>query len=423
MTKKKIFDFDNDFDEIQNDLANSQNRLRQNNIKSKTNSLELQQLQKELEALTGQESESSGFLKLSENDINYDKQYFLNFSEQTHREIEKEINTNTNLLSPLTKTDYFVAFAIGLAGVLIDMLLVRVPKDINYLNKYQQKGSLLTSEIKKIGGENGDFKKIITKLEENFKVNYDASTINRFNNYQREVSGFYPKTHRMMSLSHDPFFGLLFGTLDIWNDSLTFIDSKGAIHSVGMSHLGEASLNDKIFAPLLWLGHLLSDACTKMGLPVPGWGFTQLLQFGNLGENDRTFADIARWMYVEGYDLRHFLTMSTVPGSIELLNRLYHKKTSDHYETPGLYLDKNLNELEQNVRLEKLLFISHSVAASGNVAKIIMNYGNPLNFNMPVWLGLIKQSVQFTLIETRNKDAEKAVRNRDKINNTWKGFE
>lgn len=419
MTKKKVFDFDDDFDKIQNNLANFQNRLRQNNIKSKTNSLELRQLQKELESLTGRSSENSDFLKLPENDINYDKQYFLNFSEQTHREIEKEINTNANLLSSLTKTDYFVAFVIGLVGVLVDLFLVKLPKDINYLGKYHQKGSALTSEIKKIGDESGDFKSIITKLEKTFKVNYDASTSRRFNNYQGDVSGFYPKTHRMMSLGHDPFFGLMFGTLDIWNDSLTFIDSKGIIHSVDMSHLGNASLNDKIFAPLLWLGHLLSDACTKMGLPVPGWGFTQLLQFGSLGENDRTFADIARWMYVEGYDLRHFLTMSTVPGSIELLNRLYHKKTSNSYETPGLYLDRNLNELEQNIRLEKMLFISHSVAASGNVTKIIMNQGNPLSFNMPVWLGLIKQSVQFTLIETRNKDAEKAVRNRNKINNTW----
>ncbi|UZD48725.1 hypothetical protein [Peribacillus frigoritolerans] len=209
------------------------------------------------------------------------------------------------------------------------------------------------------------------------------------------------------------------GLIDIFNGSITLIDSKGVIHSIALEKFQDIPMQDKIFAPILWLGHLVSDLCTKMGLPIPGWGFTQLLQFGSFGENERTIADLTRWMYIEGYDLRHFLTIGTVPGIIELLTRIYFKCTLKKDELASPMYAKNLKELQENIRLQRLLFCAHSVAASGNIIKIILLQGNPLAFNTAELLAFIKQSIRIGQVNRRDKTGEKVIRNRDRINKEW----
>jgi hypothetical protein len=299
---------------------------------------------------------------------------------------------------------------------LLDFLIVSIPKDINYLGKYQQKGSNFTGWLRTLGvDKDGKLNPFLKWCENVCKVPYDQSI-------NPSIQGFNPRSHRLFSLSHDPLFGLIFGTLDILNGSMTTFDAKGNIQIVKTF---DVTFTDKVFAPLLWLGHIISDMCTKMGVPIPGWAFLQLLQFGSLGANNKTIADISRWMYLNGYDLRHFCTMSIPVAVIEIVVRSYHYLSS--LETPeqleyslhSSIASKEFAQIQSNLKLHKMLFLSHAIAASGNALKVFTYSGNPLAINLPQWLLFFKESVKIVQAITRDKTPEKIMRNRKKINREW----
>lgn len=421
MSKKRIVDFNDELSQVNESLINIQGNLEKKRSSVEEDSKQLEELENQLMELgvivkksTSEKKNESSFHVLS--DIYLKEKY-----ETIEKEVLKEIESNENLLPSLTKLDYLVAFSAGIVASVVDFLLVKIPKDITYLNEFAQDGSKLTAWIKSLGNdEDGKLNAFFSKMEDTFKVSYDASTKKDFGEYASNVEGFYPKTHRMMSLGHDPFFGLIFSLIDIFNGSITFIDAKGAVHYVVLEKFQNQKNADFIFAPFIYIGHLLSDFCTKMGIPVPGWAFTQLLQFGKLGkEKDHTVADLARWMYINGYDLRHFMVMGTVPGIIELLIRIYNQGSSSHADPFSLQYEKELTEIHGNIRLHKLLFIAHAVASSGNVLKVIMYKGNPLSLNIPELLALTKETIRNGQISLRDKTAEKIIRNRDNINKNW----
>lgn len=429
MSKKKIIDFNEEFSSIQDSISSLSsdsfyvNRMNQENLE------EIERLEKEISNLFSKSNLQQNEIfnqKTNHIDSNlriYSKEYFKNISDELEKQLLSDVNNRADLIPPLTKLDITISVVIGLVGAIVDLFLVKVPKDINYLKKYQQGGSPFTEWLRTLGiDENGKLNDFFQLLEEKCKVNFDASTTKAFPDYANQVNGFYPKTHRMMNLGHDPLFGLIFGLIDMFNGRTTLIDSKGIIHCISIEKYQAFPMDNKIFAPLIWLGHILSDVCTKMGIPIPGWGFTQLLQFGNFGENSKTIADITRWMYVEGYDIRHFLTMSTVPAVIEMCTKMYFKFTlsKDEFLSP-IYIQE-LKSIQNNIRLEKMLFIAHSVAVSGNIGKIMMYHGNPLALNFSEWLVFAKQSVQMLLIQSRDATGEKIVRNRSRIDEEWKNI-
>jgi len=429
MSKKKIIDFNEEFSSIQDSISSITsdsfyvNRMNQENLE------EIERLEKEISNLFSKSNLQQDVIineKTNHIDNNlkiYSKEYFKNISDELEKQLLNDVNNRADLIPSLTKVDITISVVIGLVGAIVDLFLVKVPKNTNYLKKYQQGGSPFTEWLRTLGiDENGKLNDFFQLLEEKCKVNFDASTTKAFPDYTNQVNGFYPKTHRMMNLGHDPLFGLIFGLIDMFNGRTTLIDSKGIIHCIPIEKYQDFPMDNKIFAPLIWLGHILSDVCTKMGIPIPGWEFTQLLQFGNLGENSKTIADITRWMYVEGYDIRQFLTMGTVPAIIEMCTKMYFKFTlsKDEFLYP-IYI-KELKSIQNNIRLEKMIFIAHSVAVSGNIGKIMMYHGNPLAFNFSEWLVFAKQSVQRLLIQSRDATGEKIVRNRNRIDEEWKNI-
>jgi len=48
----------------------------------------------------------------------------------------KEINRGSNSLPITIKLDYIVAGLIGTIGAIVDMFMVRIPEQTNYLDKY-----------------------------------------------------------------------------------------------------------------------------------------------------------------------------------------------------------------------------------------------------------------------------------------------
>lgn len=327
---------------------------------------------------------------------------------------KKNISDNSMKMQPM---DYIVAALSGGLAAVIDIFLVKIPKDtiiVRNGERLLQEGGYLTEILRSIGlDENGKASQWITTLEKHFKVPYDKSV-------DTDIIGLNPRSHRLHSLAHDPSIaGLIWGVKDIVSGTFSCIDKNGCLVVEKVTEAGF----DKLFtAPILWLGHLLSDVFTKMGIPIPGWSYLQLLQFGSLGEKQRTIAEVARYMYLEGYDLRHLVSMTTTNAVIELIVRLYYhlvcKKRPDDF---SLTAEKEYVEVKNKIKLHNMLFVAYSVASCGNIAKVCAYQGNPTAFNLPLWLGMIKESVTQVVIANRNtKCYEEAIENRHIIDESFK---
>lgn len=327
---------------------------------------------------------------------------------------KKNISNNSMKMQPM---DYIVAALSGGLAAVIDIFLVKIPKDtiiVRNGERFLQEGGYLTEILRSIGlDENGKASQWITTLENHFKVPYDKSV-------DPDIIGLNPRSHRLHSLAHDPSVaGLIWGIKDIVSGTFSCIDKNGCLV---VEKVTEAGFEKLFTAPILWLGHLLSDIFTKMGIPIPGWSYLQLLQFGSLGEKQRTIAEVARYMYLEGYDLRHLVSMTTTNAVIELIVRLYYhlvcKKRPDDF---SLTAEKEYVEVKNKIKLHNMLFVAYSVASCGNIAKLCVYQGNPTAFNLPLWLGMIKESVTQVVIANRNtKSYEEAIENRHIIDESFK---
>ena len=160
-----------------------------------------------------------------------------------------------------------------------------------------------------------------------------------------------------------------------------------------------------------------------MGIPIPGWSYLQLLQFGSLGEKERTIAEVTRYMYLEGYDIRHFTSMSIVNAVIEILVRIYFFLTQEMRHTKGVHLsasEREYEEIKLNIKKHNMLAISYAIASFGNAVKIAAYSGNPTAFNLPLWIGMIKEAIGQLVIHTRSsKVFEKGIERRHVIDENF----
>jgi hypothetical protein len=337
-----------------------------------------------------------------------------------YKDIEKEVYKNPKLLPKLTHLDMAIICLAGVVGTVLDFLVVKIPKDTKYLRDYNQKGSELTKWLRSLGvNEDGKLNDFLSWLEKICKVPYDKSISDK-------VEGMYPKNHRLLSLAHDPLFGLIFSILDIYLGTMTSFDTNGVIHIIKNY---DTDISKKILAPLVWIGHLVSDVCTKAGIPIPGWGFLQLLQFGKFGDKGRTIAEISEYMYLKGYDLRHFVTMSVSTASVNMIIRGYHficelDKEEKINNINISIVDNELNEISSKLKLHKMFFLANAIASSGNAIKVFspVYHGNPTAINLPQWLVLLKESITMLNTVTRDTTVEKIVRNREKIESEWEAL-
>jgi hypothetical protein len=234
--------------------------------------------------------------------------------------------------------------------------------------------------------------------EKDFKTSFDAVKVDA------PISGFGRRTHRLQTWGHDPLLGLLIGTIDIMRGGLSAIGKDGKFVNVpGLA----APVSNPLEALCIELGHLLSDGTTKMGLPPPGWTFTQTLQFDSIGEKHRTVADIARFMYLNGYDSRHFLTMSTSVAAAEIILRSYfplRRRLDPEYEklvsTETAY--RGHDEISHHVRFTSMATIAHGVACACNAGKIAIFGSNPLAINYAQWLRFVQSLIAWQQTKFQN---------------------
>jgi hypothetical protein len=290
-------------------------------------------------------------------------------------------------------------------------LLVAIPKDVTYLGRYEQKGSVLTKLFKSwvVPSDNA--------LADESKVPFDVVSTGP------RVPGMFPGNHRFMTPGHDPLLGLAVGVHDILRNGRTAIGTDGRLRFDEISGNTGSGLSAAVVLELL---HLLSDVATKAGLPAPLMTVAGLLRFGSLGENQRTVADLARYMYLEGYDLRHFVTTCTVPAGIRLLIAAYvlGRRYVDDTYAQGWHARARVNgKLLSHPSFEAMVFAADSVACAANVGKIALYQGNPSAFNYAQWLALLHSAYTFASSQLERPTEvliDRANANEESLRRRWR---
>ena len=141
-----------------------------------------------------------------------------------------------------------------------------------------------------------------------------------------------------------------------------------------------------------------------MGLPAPLMGLFNLLQFGSIGEEEQTIAEIVQGMYYGGYDFIHFCTLSIPVMIVEVVTRMgYGIKRIKEGHTIKDSIPFSLNR-DKHPKLGTMLFIGHSAATAVNAGKVYFTK-NPMAINYPQWLAFVKYSYQqlkWVLLEKPN---------------------
>ncbi len=267
------------------------------------------------------------------------------------------------------KWDYLFVGASGVLAALTDVLLVGTPKT-----------SPLTVWMKDFNttakaGQTDWFSQWARDLEKACKVTYD----------NQDIKGMYPKSHRFQSLGHDPVLGFVFGVLDIMRGTVTGFsyDKLNGFHSFATHTVSSDASINLIEAILKHLGHLISDVATPMGLPAPFMTLIQGINIGSFGEKGRTVGEVARWMYSEGYDLRHFIASGITPAVVEIILRAYIMLR--HYSEHG----EVIFDLASHPKYRSMLLMAHGIATAANAGKVVLTK-NPLAVNYAEYMAFVR---------------------------------
>lgn len=295
------------------------------------------------------------------------------------------LNAEYYALHKLDKFDVIISAAAGILGAAMDILLVGIPKKV----PEGLKGGPLSNYVrdwfdKKFPAD--DMEKLANSKVS--KVPFDAQDNRHTTEHVEGLSAYY---HRLLSLGHDPLLGLIIGVFDIKHGTMTTIDKTGKVVCQVMENYDNRKESSIFAAIAKQLIHFKSDITTSMGLPAPLMGLFNLLQFGNIGDEDQTIAEIVQGMYYEGYDFIHFCSMSIPVMIIEVVIRLSYaiKRIKEGHSVKDS-IPFSLNR-EKHPKLATMLFIGHSVSTAVNAGKVYFTK-NPMAINYPQWIAFAKYS-------------------------------
>lgn len=290
------------------------------------------------------------------------------------------------------KADWTVVLLAGALATLLDVILVRIPKDSAFLSKTDA-GSPLKEWLQ--GRERAQelYGRFVSGLENLAKVARDAP---HARNADDLVSGVWPKTHRLESLGDDPAVGFLFGVADLMHRIGSYIDITGPLAKVS----NVADSIDLIEDLITHMRQLFSEVYTPAGPHPPFFSLLQLddidspLTSGPSGIK-ASWTDVARYMYANGYDLRQFFAMGLTPGVVSAIICGYWLLNS--YATGGTAAQRKLEQ----AKLNSMLLLGHTIATSGTLLKTGLLFRmNPaaLNYNQilamaPVTIAWFKEAV------------------------------
>ena len=267
----------------------------------------------------------------------------------------------------------------------VDILLVGIPQKgpdglsagtlANYVRAYFEK-KFPEDEMEKLANSKES------------KVPFDAQDNRNTKEYVQGLSAYY---HRLLSLGHDPVLGFIVGVFDIMTGRMTTIDKAGKVVSQVMENYSNRTESSLFAALAKQIIHFKSDITTSMGLPAPLMGLFNLLQFGSIGEEEQTIAEIVQGMYYEGYDFIHFCSLSLPVMITEVIVRLgYAAKRIKEGHTVKESIPVSLNR-DKHPKLATMLFIAHAGATAANAGKSYFTQ-NPMSINYPQWVAFAKYS-------------------------------
>lgn len=304
-----------------------------------------------------------------------------------NQQIIRELNKEYKEIYHLDHSDIAICIFAGLLSALVDILMIGIPQKTptglkggpleNYVRDYFDK-KFPEEDMKELAN---------SKVS---KVPFDAQDNRNTMVYVEGLSAYY---HRLLSLGHDPVLGFIFGIADIMTGSMTTIDKKGKIVRQVMENYADRKESDVFAALAKQIIHFKSDITTSMGLPAPMMSLFNLLQFGSIGEEEQTIADIVQGMYFEGYDFIHFCSLSIPVMITEVTVRIGYavKRIKEGYSVKeSIPFSKNRENLP---KLGTMLFIGHTVATAINAGKVYFTK-NPMAINYPQWIAFAIYSYQ-----------------------------
>lgn len=314
---------------------------------------------------------------------------------KSNHEAIRLLNKEYNQLHYLDRYDVAISALAGMVGGAVDILLVGIPQRgsggleagplSNYIRDRFDK-IFPPEEMKKIANSKAS------------KVPFDAQDNRHTTEYVTGLSAYY---HRLLSLGHDPLLGFVVGVFDIITGRMTTIDKTGKIVSQVMDNYADRRESDIFAALAKQIIHFKSDITTSMGLPVPLMGLFNLLQFGSIGEEEQTIAEIVQGMYYEGYDFIHFCSLSIPVMLVEVIVRIgYAIKHIKEGHKISESIPFSINR-EKHPKLATMLFIAHSGATAINAGKVYFSK-NPMAINYPQWIAFAKYSykqIKWVLLE------------------------
>lgn len=278
----------------------------------------------------------------------------------------------------LDKFDIGIAVMSGILAAAVDMFLVGVPARTHEQGlRAQPLENYVRDQFKKWLPED-EMKKLAATPAA--KVPYDA----QYNAGLTEtwVEGLYPTMHRLYSLGHDPLLGFVVGVRDILNGTITTVDKSGNVAVQQIGKYTDRRASTVAEALIRQLIHLKTDVNTAMGLPAPLMGLFNIMQFGELGTEKQTVAEIVQGMYYEGYDFEHFCAQSipTMLAELAVRTSYFSKRIHEgHSVKESIPFSKNR---EKHPKLATMLFLAHSVAAGIDAGRVYFSK-NPMELSYP----------------------------------------
>lgn len=306
---------------------------------------------------------------------------------QANREEVLALNEQYNQIHRMDAVDLAIAVSAGFLAAAVDILLVGIPQKTHDGLKAGPLSDYIRDYFDKRFPPNEMERLANSKVS---KVPYDAQD-NR--NTATRVEGLSAYYHRLLSLGHDPLLGFVFGVSDILTGRMTTIDKNGKIVSQVMECYTGRKEADIFAAIAKQIIHLKSDITTSMGLPAPLMELFNIMQFGSIGEEEQTVAEIVQGMYFEGYDFIHFCSTSVPVAIVEVVVRLCYtiRKVKE-----GLTIKDAIpfsTEPSKNPKLATMLFTAHCAATAVNAGKLVFTE-NPMAINYPQWIAFAKYSYQ-----------------------------
>lgn len=314
---------------------------------------------------------------------------------KNNHEAIRLLNKEYNQLHYLDRYDIAISALAGIVSGAVDILLVGIPQrgyeglEAGTLSNY------IRDRFDKVFPAERVEKLANSKAS---KVPFDAQDNRHTTEY---VTGLSADYHRLLSLGHDPLLGFVVGVFDILTGRMTTIDKTGKIVSQVMENYADRKESDIFVALAKQIIHFKSDITTSMGLPAPLMGLFNLLQFGSIGEEEQTIAEIVQGMYYEGYDFIHFCSLSIPVMIVEVIVRIGYaiKRIKEGHkisESIPFSID-----WKKHPKLATMLFIAHSGATAINAGKVYFSK-NPMAINYPQWIAFAKYSykqIKWILLE------------------------